>query len=132
MMKKIISISSILAAGMMMTEATAQPLVCPFTDHFTVSAPSGYVIQNLITDGNITGVIKDEFHFNTSCKSDSTTGSGHAYLTLGNGNTTCYLTILDGPFENNPSVISVSCNGDARYAGMDHVKGSYSYTLKFV
>ena len=131
MIKKMILVSSILACGITATETIAQPLICPFTDYFTISGPIGLSIGELRLDGNLSGKIEDSFKFTTSCKSNGNTGSGHAYLTVGVDTRQCSLTILDGPFENNPVIMSANCTGGLKYTGMDHETGSYSYKLKF-
>ena len=113
----------------MISAASAAPLICPFTDYFNVI---GANVRDLLTDGNLNGKITDNNNFTTSCKSNSSTGSGHAYVAITNGTEICYLTILDGPFENNPSIMSANCSAGLRYTGMDHSKGTYTYTLKFV
>lgn len=131
-MKKSILISSLLALGIT-SQTNANSLMCPFTDHFNIGTTNGFVIKELLTDGNISAIAKDIFNFNLSCKSNSNSESGHAYLTVvDSSNNLCDLTILDGPYENNPQVIFINCTGNVKYLGMDHVWGSYVYKLKFI
>ncbi len=130
MIKKSLLVSSVLALTIS-TAAVAQPLICPFTDHFTIQGPAPTLIKDLSTDGNINATIINEAYFTTSCKSNTSTSSGHAYVTVAHNDGSCLLTILDGPYESNPTVTSIVCTGNFRYVGMDHTKGSYNYTLKF-
>lgn len=130
MIKKSLFISSILAFGIS-ANAVAQPLICPFTDHFTIQGPTPTLIKNLSTDGNLNATIINDSYFTTSCKSNTSTSNGHVYLTVTHNTDSCNLTILDGPYESNPSITNVDCPGGFRYTGMEHVKGSYNYTLKF-
>lgn len=132
MKKKLMLIGSLFLCGFVATEVAAQPLICPFTDFFTIQGSSDTVIKNLVTDGNLNGTLTNETHFTTSCKSNSSTGNGHVYLTVGRGSAVCDLIILDGPFESNPRVENSYCVGGLQYSGMDHAKGTYNYTLKFV
>lgn len=127
MIKKLTVLSSILVCGI----ASAQPNVCPFTDRFEISAPAQVVIKDLSSDGNLASSVVDDTHFTTSCDNFWIAKSGKAYLTIGNGIQTCKLTILDGPFESNPSILSVNCTEGLQYAGTDHVKNGKEYTLKF-
>lgn len=126
MIKKILVTA--LVNSFMIANANAAPLMCPFTDYFTMQGAS---VGALYVDGNLSGSVTDIYHFTTSCRNNGSTGSGHAYLTASRGGHYCYLTILDGPFENNPIVLSADCTSGLNYVGMDHVTGTYSYTLKF-
>lgn len=134
-MKKLMLIFSMLACGITITEATAQPLTCPFIDYFTVSGPSRpssrYVIKNLRTDGNLSGTLTDTAHFTTACKNNSDIGSGYAYLTITSASGLCMLKILDGPFVSNPNVVSAECTTGLKYTGLEYSTGGYDYTLKF-
>ena len=130
MMKKLILISSLLALGIS-TTANAKPLMCPFTDYFNISAPSGNSILDLFTEGNISATIRDYLHFTTSCKDNNNSDSGYAYLTFGDSVQGCGLVILDGPYQNNPEVVFQTCLGNLKYTGMDHDWGTYTYKLKF-
>lgn len=132
MIKKLILCSPLLSLCIMITEAVAKPQMCPFTDNFTVIAPSGYVVKSLFAFGNITTAIKDPTHFKISCKSDATTENGQALLIIGTIANECTLIILDGPYENNPSVISSTCTKNLKYIGMNHAWGTYQYKLNFV
>jgi hypothetical protein len=131
MIKKLIIIGSVLLSSLTTTQVLARPLMCPFTDFFSIQGSADTVIKNLLTDGNLSGDISNDTHFTTFCKSYTSTGSGHAYLTVNRGASVCDLTILDGPFESNPSIVEVKCLGSLQYIGMDHPKGSYNYTIKF-
>ena len=118
-----------LTSTLMIANANAEPLMCPFTDYFILNGAS---IRDMALDGNLAGKITDNTHFTTSCKSNSSTDSGHAYITVTNDTDICYLTILDGPFVNNPVVQSANCTGGLKYSGTDHSTGTYTYTLNFV
>lgn len=126
-MKKIISIMT----AFIITNSFAQPLMCPFTDHFYIDAPLGYGVKSLLLDGNITGNIVDPLHFILSCRSDTTTANGTAYVVIRDTvNNACNLTIVDGPYEKNPKLLG-NCTGNLRFTGVDHAWGTYTYKLKF-
>ncbi len=130
-MKKAFLISSLLACGML-TAAHAQPQICPFQDQFIIMAPTGNLIKRLNSDGNVYANITDATHFSIFCKDRTNRNPGHAYVTVGTDPANyCNLSILDGPFEMNPSVVSINCGGSLHYAGIDHEYGTYLYTLNF-
>ena len=113
------------------TNTIAKPLICPFTDHFSISASPAITILGLEYDGNVSGMISDATHFDLYCKDNSSTKNGNAYLIVGTEKNQCKLTILDGPFEMNPTVSNIHCTGNLKYAGIDHELGTYRYKLKF-
>ncbi|HEX2548903.1 MAG TPA: hypothetical protein VHM20_03680, partial [Gammaproteobacteria bacterium] len=121
---------SLIACGLIAGQASAHPNVCPFTDKFTIEAPSQMIITELTSDGNLASSITDDTHFTTSCDNFWSTKSGHAYVTISNGILNCKLTITDGPFVNNPKILS-SCSPGVQYTGTEHSEGSKNYTLKF-
>lgn len=118
-------------AALSLTNAIAQPQICPFMDRFTISAPTAVAITGLEFEGNLSGIIADATHFELFCKDNSSTKNGHAYLSVGTDANHCKLTIADGPFEMNPSVTSINCTGNLNYVGIDHELGTYRYKLKF-
>lgn len=131
MIKKLMVFSSLIACSLVAGQVSAKPMICPFTDYFTIDAPYDDIVRDLSADGNINVSLSSDTAFTTSCKSIWSTGSGNAYLVVGSSAHVCHLTILDGPYENNPTVTNVTCTDGLQYAGMDHSKGSYNYTLKF-
>lgn len=127
-LKIIASIVSLFSCASVM----AQPLVCPFTDYFTISAPAGYTISSLSSDGNLLVNKQDPWHFSASCLDLTSPQSGNAFVTISTDQfDLCTLHIVDGPYEMNPTVTFVNCVGGLKYMGMDHVWGTYTYKLKF-
>lgn len=111
----------------------AKTLTCPFSDRFTVSAPAQTKVLSATTQGNIHYTQKSDIYFALSCADDSSRSSGDLLIKIGtDSNNQCSLTIHDGPFEMNPSVTNVWCNGKMDYFGVDHQRGTYDYTLKFI
>lgn len=130
-MKKLILVASLIPL-LTSLDVNARALICPFTDYFTISAPVGYAIASLSSDGNIVANIQDPTHFTTGCKSYTSTESGNAYMTVAvDAYSLCTLHIVDGPYEMNPYVNFVNCVGGLKYSGMDHDWGTYNYKLKF-
>jgi hypothetical protein len=120
------------------TAQTAQSKLgtCPFTDNFSIvdmSHPNDAVIQALSSSGNIAVSLHSFTSFTTSCGNNASANDGNAYVTVANSTGgICYLTILDGPYEMNPSVTSVNCLGNLIYSGIGHQYASYSYQLNFI
>jgi hypothetical protein len=109
----------------------ARTLACPFNDNFSLDGPVNTHILNSSVQGNLNFTQSNATFFSLSCGNDKYS-SGDLFITIGiNGWHQCNLTIHDGPFELNPYVSFVSCKGILKYDGMDHVRGSYDYTLKF-
>lgn len=130
-MKKII-ITTFLLSMVLYTNSYANSFICPFTDYFTVVAPTGYSIVSLSSDGNIITNFEGSNHFSLHCKDYTSTASGKAYLTVSENNTNlCTLHITDGPYEMNPVVNFVNCAGKLKYMGIAHDKGTYTYSLMF-
>jgi hypothetical protein len=130
-MKKIVMIFS--ALSLITFNVYAKPQVCPFVDYFTVNAPYGSMISKLDSNGNIYASLSDPLHFTTFCKDKTSSLSGNAYVTVSMSAVgACHLQVLDGPYEMNPSVIGVYCDGKLKYIGMDHEWGGYTYNLKFL
>lgn len=120
-----------LALAMTAFNANAKTQICPFTDFFAISAPPGYTISSIISDGNIISTSQGPRNFTISCKDYASTRSGKVYLTVGiDQDNLCTIHITDGPYEMNPYVNFVNCTGDLQYSGIEHERG-YSYTLKF-
>lgn len=129
-MKKSILIGLLFSS--LVTSTYAKTMVCPFTDYFAITAPAGYAISSLVSDGNVVTENQGPRNFIISCKDKSSKSKGKAYLTLSKDKyNLCTLHIVDGPFEMNPTVSFINCAGDLQYAGIDHVWGTYTYTLKF-
>lgn len=130
-MKQLILVTS-LASLFNLSEVNAQPLVCPFTDYFIISSTNPSMIASLSSEGNVFAKKTDPLNFVTSCRSSTSMSSGTAYVTVkSDENNVCTLHILDGPYEMNPNIIFINCVGNMRFSGMDHVWGTYTYTLKF-
>lgn len=111
----------------------AKTLSCPFTDSFSLNGPVGTYILNASSEGNLKITKPSSTYFSLSCGDDQKSNSGDVFVDIGiSDNNKCSLTIHDGPYEMNPTVSTVYCNGKLKYAGMDHVYGSYTYTLKFI
>lgn len=112
--------------------AYAKSLVCPFTDYFTISAPSGYAITSLLSDGNIVTANQSSTNFTTSCRDYTSRDSGKAYLTVSvDKYSLCTIHLIDGPYEMNPIINFVNCVGRLKYTGIEHAWGTYNYKLKF-
>lgn len=113
--------------------SNAKALSCPFNDSFSLNGPFNTYILSTSVQGNLKITQPDSTYFSLSCANDHESGSGDVFIDVGiSDRNKCSLTIHDGPYEMNPSVSSVYCNSKIKYAGMDHVYGSYSYTLKFI
>lgn len=109
------------------TQKPKMPQQCPFTDNFYLA---GATIQNL-SGSNLTVTKIDPTYFTTGCY-NNIGNDGYAYLTaVGSNGSLCNLTIEDGPYEQNPIVVSSNCQGNMQFAGMDHSYGTYDYSLKF-
>ncbi len=110
----------------------ANNFICPFTDYFSISAPSGYTITSLSPDGNVLTAQQGPLDFTTFCKDPSSIASGKIFVTLSTSDCDlCTLHIIDGPYEMNPTVSYVTCVGHLKFNGMEHVWGTYSYKLRF-
>jgi len=111
----------------------AKSLSCPFTDYFAVSVPSiATIINTPATKGNIHYTQESNTFFTLSCGDDRVSDTGDLSIDIGfDDNNKCSLVLHDGPYVMNPSVTYVSCKGTIKYDGIDHIFGSYNYTLKF-
>lgn len=110
----------------------AKALICPFRDKFTLSVPDQVKILSAIPQGNVYYTQKSDNYFELSCAHSSDL-SGELFIKIGYDNDNqCSLIVRDGPFELNPSVSKIYCNGTKlAYIGMDHIRGTYDYILKF-
>ncbi len=130
-MKKLICVASLVSV-FNFSPAIAQPLICPFNDYFTINSLDQVMISSLSSDGNVIANKIDPYKFIASCKSTTSTSSGNVYVTVKlDDSNLCTLHIVDGPYEMNPNIIFVNCVGRLKFSGMDHVWGTYQYTLKF-
>ncbi len=113
--------------------AKTNRLSCPFTDYFAVSAPGLSKIINIpVIQGNIKFTQQSDIFFTLSCGDDRSSDAGDLSIDVGyDDQNKCSLGIHDGPYAMNPSVTYVNCKGNIKYDGIDHVFGSYNYTLKF-
>lgn len=102
--------------------------LCPFTDTFDIT---GATIQKLSADGNLVVHQVNSTEFTDGCANNDATYDGNIYLTVAYKKGFCSLTIVDGPFEQNPYVSNSSCKGGMQFNGIDHQTGTYQYTLKF-
>ena len=125
---------ALISACASITTANAK-LICPFTDHFIISAPMPVTVLHAATEGNLDFNLINPGYFRLSCADNRSGNPGDLKIEIGmSDDIKCSLTIHDGPREMNPSVTQINCGGPGgrmSYAGMDHPKGSYDYTLKF-
>lgn len=130
-MKKTLALTALLASAVVV-HAHANPLICPFNDKFDIRAPEQAVIKGFSTTGNLHAVKLSLTSFQLNCAHDRNIDPGNLYLQVGaQKENYCDLVIHNGPFEMNPRVTMVFCPSKLRYAGMEHVRGTYHYTLKF-
>ena len=132
-MKKIsilaIACLSLAALSAQAAQSTGKSGSCPFTDNFHIS---GATLQQLASDGNLAVQQKSPTNFTDTCANNQSANAGNIYLTVNNtAGGSCKLTILDGPYEMNPSITSSACQGGLQFGGMDHAYGTYDYNLKF-
>lgn len=105
---------------------------CPFADYFALNIPDNAKILNTPSiKGSLTYTKLSDVFFQLSC-GDSNFSSGDLTIDLGFDNDNkCNLVIHDGPYVISPTVTLVKCDGNFKYDGMEHVYGTYNYTLKF-
>lgn len=110
--------------------AFSRPLACPFTDTFYITGGS---IKTLNVAGNLKISQISSTKFTDGCADGKLANDGTISLAVigSSAQNNCQLTIVDGPFEWNPSVTDSHCEGNLQYSGIDHTTGTYSYTLKF-
>lgn len=113
--------------------ANAKTLSCPFTDYFALSVPStAKIINTPSIKGNLTYTQESDTFFTLSCGDDRVSDAGDLSIEIGlDDNNKCSLAVHDGPYVMNPTVTFVNCKGNIKYDGIDHIFGSYNYTLKF-
>lgn len=129
--KQLLPLASVILLSMSCA-SHAKSLVCPFNDYFTLSMPgNGTIIGTPTVTGNLKYTQQGSNFFILSCGNNDDRGSGDLSISVGyNDENLCKLSIHDGPYVMNPSV-DANCQGYIKYDGMDHVYGSYNYTLKF-
>lgn len=114
---------------------SANAMVCPFTDHFSIQAPLPLRIMTAKTGGNIKYDQLNTNNFTLSCADNKNAQGGDVIMTIGmQDDLKCNLTLHDGPYEMNPTITYVDCSpsgGRLFYVGMEHRFGSYDYTIKF-
>lgn len=109
----------------------AKTLSCPFSDNFSIDGPVNTHIIKSFVKGNLKMTQPSPAYFSLSC-GDSQFRSGDLFIDIGTSDCNkCSLIIHDGPYEMNPSVSYVYCSGDFKFSKLDHVSGSYDYTLEF-
>ena len=113
--------------------AHAKSFSCPFSDYFALSVPgSAKIIGTPSVKGNLRITQQSDIFFMLSCGDDRDSGAGDLSIDIGYDDANkCSLGIHDGPYVMNPSITYVNCQGKMKYDGIDHVYGSYNYTLKF-
>jgi hypothetical protein len=112
----------------------AKSLKCPFTDNFTINGPAYTQILSVNVQGNLRYTQLSNNFFTLSCGTSNKGDSGEILIDIGmNNNNKCVLAIHDGPYDMNPTVTSINCNGSMlAFAGVEHQWGTYDYTLKFI
>jgi hypothetical protein len=134
MIKNLKKLSVVLTLSLLALPLTiqAKTLTCPFRDHFTIKAPASAKLLSAVAQNNI-AIIQDTMNsFSLSCADNSVRDSGLAVVEIGSDSSNrCKITIQDGPFDRNPTILNSTCNGPLLYTGMDHRFGSYEYELKF-
>lgn len=130
---KLFSTSLIAIIACLSISANAKPMVCPFTDHFTVRVPDGYKIQNHSIDGSLAYTQQNDIEFMLQCGDGGNTESGKVNINVGNAINQCTLEIEDGPTYWNPVINVLTCTrpSEFRYVNTEHRFGSYEYTIVF-
>lgn len=106
-----------------------KPQVCPFTDYFFINGSP--TIQSVSGSSNLAVSQVNAIEFTTGCANNNDGYGGEAYLTVKSNTGTCNLQISDGPFQQNPNVDSVNCQGTLQFTGMTHTTFTYNYYLNF-
>ena len=131
-------LSGIITTALLILSPVASAItVCPFRDHFSISAPLPLEILHAATSDNLGFEQISPTNFDLGCKDDKNASAGDVAMVIGmNGNEdlSCDISIHDGPYVMNPTINYVSCGRSGNrlfFLGMDHRIGSYDYTLKF-
>ena len=120
-----------------LTTSASALTVCPFRDHFNISAPLPLEVLQVSTTGNVGIEQITPTKFDLGCQDNQATTAGDVNLVIGmkgNEDLSCDVSIHDGPYVMNPTVNYVSCGRSGNrlfFLGMEHRFGSYDYTLKF-
>lgn len=131
-------LTCIFATGIIiMATGASATTVCPFRDHFKISAPLPLEVLHTSTSGNLAIEQITPTNFDLGCSDNQNSGPGDAVLVVGmrgNEDLSCDISIHDGPYVMNPTINYASCGRSGNrlfFIGMDHRIGSYDYTLKF-
>ena len=123
-------------AALLFTQ-TASAMICPFTDHFFISAPLPLEVLNASTEGNLAFTQMYPDYFRLSCQNIRVLTGGILTVEIGmrdRDQIKCTLKIEDGPYKSNPNITQVDCGGPRGriyFTGMDHTTGTYDYYMKF-